>query len=71
MSELYNSGYTHEALDRVHVLMETFDTFVVESPTSEKYGVVKAQAEAVHSQMWKLYQLIGQIMHDEEEAERP
>lgn len=53
----YDYG-THECLDRTYLCMELF-SYVSEHPQVEENPEWKAQADRIHSEMWKLYQDIA------------
>lgn len=68
----YNSdGYQHEALDRAHVQMETFNEFLLSHPFITHDRELKAKAEAISTRFFNLYQSIGsaETVSDSKESE--
>ncbi len=57
--EPYNAGFTHEALHTTYVLMDTFETHVLESRCAEEFPDVAEAAGEAHQSLFDLYQLIG------------
>lgn len=60
MADVYNDGYTHEALHTTHVLIDTFSNHVLEARCADEFPDVKAAAQKAEQALADLYQLIGQ-----------
>ena len=55
----YNDGYSHEALHTTYVLMDTFESHVLQSRCCDEFKDVKKQATKAFDALYDLYQLIG------------
>lgn len=51
--------YAHESLDRMFLVMEMFNQYVLDHPFVEKTPRLKARAEKLSEDMMKMYQRIG------------
>lgn len=68
MSDLYNDGYTHEAMHAAHIACDMWDNHVAETRCADEFQDVKEAIERAAHAMFFVYQLIGQKFHDAETA---
>ena len=51
--------YAHESLDRMFLVMEMFNQYVLDHPFVDKTPHLKARAEKLSTDMMEMYQRIG------------
>ena len=55
----------HEALDRIHVIMDTIDVHLIQHPVLKLETEVKDLVEEAQTKLWHAYQIIGNINKEE------
>lgn len=55
----------HEALDRIHVIMDTIDAHLIQHPVLKLETEVKDLVEEAQTKLWHAYQIIGNINKEE------
>lgn len=55
----------HEALDRLHVIMDTIDNHLIQHPVLKAETKVKDLVDEANTKLWEAYQLIGSITTEE------
>ena len=54
----------HEALDRLHVIMDTIDNHLIQHSVLKLETEVKELVDEAQNKLWEAYQIIGNIkMH--------
>ena len=51
----------HEALDRLHVIMDTIDNHLIQHSVLKLETEVKELVDEVQNKLWEAYQIIGNI----------
>ena len=69
MSNSYDLFSMHEALDRTHVVLDTFYGFILEHPFVQDVPELKNKATSIANDMYDLYQMIGNITVAKEEGD--
>lgn len=59
MDKKIDSYHAHEALDRIHVIRDTFASHILDHPFIENHPNCKKLAEEVFHSMCELYQMVG------------
>ena len=59
MSKL-NSGYYHETMDRLHIILENLDTHILNQPVCENHKKIRKKVEEGMTALVDAYQLVGQ-----------
>lgn len=54
-----NSGHYHEALDRLHIVMENIDDHILKHPVCKKHKKIKKQIEDALETLAEAYQMVG------------
>lgn len=60
----YNDGYTHEAMHTASVLMDAWDSHVIQTRCADQFPDVKAAADAAMEAMWRTYNAAALKMED-------
>ena len=55
----------HEALDRLHVIMDTIDNHLIQHSVLKAETKVKDLVDEANTKLWEAYQLIGSITTEE------
>lgn len=64
-----DSGFAHESLDRMFLIMDMFDQYVLDHPFVNMTPHLKVCAEKLSEDMAKMYQMIGVEYGDMYEGE--
>lgn len=59
-----NADYMHEACDRTYVLMESFESHVIDHPAVSQTPKLAKLASEAFDKMFRLYQESGLLMSD-------
>lgn len=51
----------HEAFDRLHVIMDTIDSHLIQHPVLKAETKVKDLVDEANTKLWEAYQLLGSI----------
>lgn len=66
--DLYNQGYSHEALHAAHIACDMWDSHVHDTRCADEFPDVKEAVEKAGIAMYMAFQLIGRKMHEADEA---
>jgi hypothetical protein len=56
-----NPGHYLELMDRLHVAMSMINDHILEHPLTEQTADIKQHVEDAISDLWKAYQLVGNL----------
>lgn len=55
-------GYIHESMDRIHVIQNNIQDFLIDAPASEHLRKVRYRLWKAQKQLSEAYQVLGQYM---------
>lgn len=61
-----NSGHYLELMDRIFIAMATINDHILEHPLTEQEPEVKQRIEDAISNLWDVYQLVGNLERQDE-----
>ena len=59
-----NYGYIHEALDRLHIIMENIDDHIINHPICEKDKKIRKKVNKALDNLAAAYQLAGKLDYE-------